>query len=234
VIRRSRIKKELIDILRQKDVNKIFASLLVYGERGFLNPLFAALCHPEEMVRWHAVSAFGFVVDRLAQTDFESARVVMRRFLWSLNDESGGIGWGSPESMAEIMARNEALFREYFHMLLSYTRKDGPELFQDGNFLELPQLQRGVIWGIGRLASKYREILVQNGVVDNLLPYLHSPDGQVRGIAVWSLGILKARSVKESMQLLLNDRECVNLYRQEEIIETTVSQLVRLAFEDMR
>jgi len=233
VIRRSRIKKELIEILRQKDVNSIFAALQAYGERDFLNPLFSALCHQEEMVRWHAVSAFGWVVDRLAQTDFESARVVMRRFLWSLNDESGGIGWGSPEAMAEIMARNEALFREYFHMLLSYTQEDGPERFQDGNYLELPQLQRGVIWGIGRLAGRYREIFVQNGVVDNLLPYLYSSDGPVRGIAVWSLGLLKAQSAKEPMQRLLDDREDVNLYRLGEIIETTVSELVRQALDGM-
>jgi hypothetical protein len=233
VTRRSRIKKELIDILRQKDVNTIFAALQAYDERDFLNPLFSALCHSEEMVRWHAVSAFGWVVDGLVQKDLESARIVMRRFLWSLNDESGGIGWGSPEAMAEIMARNEVVFLDYFHMLLSYTRDDGPELFQDGNYLELPQLQRGVIWGIGRISGKYREILLRNGVVDDLLPYLHSPDGPVRGLAAWSLGILKAGSAKEPMQQLLDDRACVSLYWQGEIIETTVSELVRQAIDTL-
>ena len=40
---------------------------------------------------------------------------------------------------------------EYIHMLVSYIREDGPEAFQDGNFIELPLLQRGVLWGIGRL-----------------------------------------------------------------------------------
>jgi hypothetical protein len=230
LLRRSHIKKELIEILRQKDVHSVFAALQGYCERDFLNPLFSTLCHHEEMVRWHAVSAFGFVVDRLAQKDLESARIVMRRFLWSLNDESGGIGWGSPEAMAEIMFRNETLFREFYHMLLSYTRQDGPEIFQDGNYLELPQLQRGVIWGIGRLTGKYREILVQNRVVDDLLLYLHSPDGPVRGLAVWTLGLLKAQAAKEPMQQLLDDRACVNLYTEGNIIETTVSELVRQVF----
>ena len=229
MIRRNRIKRELIEILRGKDIDAIYASLQAYGESDLISPLFSALYHPEESVRWHAVSAFGGVVDRIARRDLESARVVMRRFLWSLNDESGGIGWGSPEAMAEIMAQNETLFREYFHMLLSYTREDGPELFQNGNYLELPQLQRGVIWGIGRLAGKYSEFLLQNGVVDDLLPYLQSPDGPVRGISVWSLGILKAGSVREQIQRLLNDRGQVSLYCDGEIIETTISELARQA-----
>jgi hypothetical protein len=230
VIRRSRIKIELIEILKQKDVCTIFASLQKYGERDLISPLFSALYHLEEMVRWHAVSAFGWVVDRVARHDLESARVVMRRFLWSLNDESGGIGWGSPEAMAEIMARNEALFLEYYHMVLSYTREDGPELFQNGNYLELPQLQRGVIWGIGRLAIQYNELLIQNGVVDDLLPYLQSSDGPVRGLSVWSLGILKAQSANKQIQQLFDDRGSVTLYFDGEIIETTVSELAHQAF----
>jgi HEAT repeat protein len=231
--RRSSIKKELIDTLRLTDLPAVFTSLQEKDERDILNPLFSALCHPEEIVRWHAVSAFGWIVDRIAGKDLESARVVMRRFLWSLNDESGGIGWGAPEAMAEIMVQNETLLQEYLHMLLSYTRQDGPDQFQDGNFLELPQLQRGVIWGIGRLAGKYKKILTENGVNHDLLPYLHSPDGPVRGIAAWSLGILKARSAMEPMRQLLHDEQSVSLYRQGKIVETTVSELVHQALEGL-
>jgi hypothetical protein len=233
VIRRSRIKNELVDILRKADFSEILESLNGYSDRDLLNFLFSALCHQEELVRWHAVSAFGRVVDRIAMKDPESARIVMRRLLWSLNDESGGIGWGAPEALAEIMFQNEALFREYLHMLLSYMHEDGPDLFQDGNYLELPQLQRGVVWGVGRLAEKYKDILKVKGVADDLLPYLRSPDAPVRGISAWSLGILRARSAGEPMQRLLNDHGFVSLYSQGEIIDTTVSKLVRQALDDI-
>jgi hypothetical protein len=231
VIQRHQIKKELIDILRQADCSQISTLLQGYHERDLLNPLFSALCHQEEMVRWHAVSAFGWIVDKIAESNLESARVVMRRLLWSLNDESGGIGWGAPEAMAEIMIQNEALFQEYMHMLLSYMREDGPDPLQKGNYLELPQLQRGVVWGVGRLAGKYGKILAGNGVIDDLLPYLHSPDASVRGISTWSLGILKARSAREPIQQLLDDQGYVSLYQQGEIVETTVSELARQALD---
>ena len=70
----------------------------------------------------------------------------MRRLMWNLNDESGGIGWRArPEAMGEIVARSERLADEYGHILISY-------LDPDGNYLEHPLLQRGLLWGIGRFA----------------------------------------------------------------------------------
>ena len=62
----------------------------------------------------------GQVVSNLADTDMESARVIMRRLIWNLNDESGGIGWGSPEAMGDIMACHERLAGEYHRLLVSY------------------------------------------------------------------------------------------------------------------
>jgi len=44
------------------------------------------------------------VISNLTEKEMESARVIMRRLMWSLNDESGDIGWGAPEAMAEIIA----------------------------------------------------------------------------------------------------------------------------------
>ena len=87
----------------------------------------------------------GQVVSNLADTDMESARVVMRRLIWNLNDESGGIGWGSPEAMGDIMACHQRLAEEYHRLLISYVRPEG-------NFLEHPQLQKGLLWGLARLA----------------------------------------------------------------------------------
>ena len=58
----------------------------------------------DELIRWRAVSAMGIVTAALADARMDAARVIMRRMMWQLNDESGGIGWGIPEAMGEIMA----------------------------------------------------------------------------------------------------------------------------------
>lgn len=223
-------------MLAQTDLDRICTEMRHYAERELVSSLFSALSRPEERVRWHAVSVFGQVVPRLADQDLEAARIVMRRFLWSLNDESGGIGWGAPEAMAEIMLHHDRLAEEYLHMLLSYLRPDGPLEHEDGNFLELPSLQRGLLWGIGRLASRLAPTLVSRGVVADLLPYLQSEDGPVRGLAAWALGVLLAArlpgplldvGLRDALLPLAKDTSQVHLYQQGDVQLLSVAELVK-------
>lgn len=98
-------KEAILTILGREAVplEALYAELAAYPAQDVINALFPLLCRTEPYLRWRAVSCMGKSVARLAEEDLEAARVVMRRFLWSLNDESGGIGWGAPESMAEAM-----------------------------------------------------------------------------------------------------------------------------------
>ncbi len=221
------IKQDVLALLALTGLDRICHEVRNYPEKDLVNPLFSALSRPEERVRWHAISVFGQVVPRLADQDMEAARIVMRRFLWSLNDESGGIGWGAPEAMAEIMLHHDPLAEEYLHMLLSYLHPDGPLDHQDGNFLELPSLQCGLLWGIGRLASRLAPKLVSRGVVGDLFPYLQSGNGAVRGMAVWALGRLRAVDLRDVLLPLATDSSQVRLYRQGEVHLLSVAELVK-------
>lgn len=221
------IKQDVLALLALTDLDHICREVRNYPEKDLVNPLFSALSRPDERVRWHAITVFGQVVPRLADQDMEAARIVMRRFLWSLNDESGGIGWGAPEAMAEIMLHHNPLAEEYLHMLLSYLHPDGPLDHQDGNFLELPSLQCGLLWGIGRLASRLAPKLVSRGVVADLLPYLQSENGAVRGLAVWALGRLRAVGLRDALLPLATDTSQVRLYQQGEVHLLSVAELVK-------
>ena len=171
------LKKEILELLCHKDFEKSLEKICQLPARQAVNPLFSFFYNSDELVRWRAVAAMGAVVSNLADHDMESARVIMRRLIWNLNDESGGIGWGSPEAMGEIMARHERLAEEYHKILISY-------IMPDGNYLEHEILQRGVLWGIGRLAHA-RPYLVKK-FADLLCPYMESPDPILRSLAVWA------------------------------------------------
>jgi len=183
----------------------------LWREEDLLHPLFSSLCGVDETVRWRGIDVFGRVVCRLAARDMEAARVVMRRLLWSLNDESGGIGWGAPEAMAAVMARSPALADEYLHMLVSYLKEDGDEPHQDGNFLELPLLQRGLLWGIGHVAPVWRRRLLDMGVAGEMEKYLSSPDKIVVGLALWCFARL-GLAAAGSLEPLLNEQTAVPLF----------------------
>ncbi len=224
-----KIKKEVISLLQHNDWEEISEELKLFRPRDLINPLFSAICRTENRIRWHGISAFGQVVSKMAEDEMEDARVIMRRFLWSLNDESGGIGWGAPESLGEIMCKQTKLAKEYLHMLISYTRDDGPELFQDGNYLELPELQRGLLWGLGRAASTRAEMLINLGVGVDIGQYLLSNDPVIRSMAIWCLGQLGRKEEKETIKSCTEDSREVTFYYDGRFIESTVGEFARRA-----
>ncbi|MEN6437769.1 MAG: DVU0298 family protein [Syntrophobacter sp.] len=183
-----------------------------------IGPLLSFLYETDEIVRWRAVRAVGIIVARMARNSPESARNIMRRLMWSLNDESGGIGWGAPEAMGEIMASDEQLALEYHRILLSY-------IDEGGNPLEHDQLERGVLWGIGRLASVRPELV--RGAVGLVAKQLNSPDAVKRALALWVISILGPASLPahEPLELLHRDETEVRIYQDGKLVNFRISDL---------
>jgi hypothetical protein len=177
------LKKKVHGLLKAPDLNQAIRELREFPPQKVINPLFFFLQDTDQDIKWAAVRAMGAIVAGMADADMESARVILRRLMWNLNDESGGIGWGSPEAMGEILANHEGLAEEYTHVLLSYAR-------EDGNYLELPVLQRGLLWGIKRL-SEVRPHLVRDAT-PYLSAYLQSADAEVRDLTEQVLNTLES------------------------------------------
>lgn len=196
-------KRQVLDLLKAEDFGEALELLCELPPRRTINPLFTFFCSTDWETRWRAITATGAVVANLAGKDMESARVVMRRMIWNLNDESGGIGWGMPEAMGEIMARHDGLAREYANILMSYAR-------EDGNFLELEALQGGVLWGLGRLAQAKPNLL--HAVVPHLYQHLSSKSPTLRGLAVWVIGLLNPEHLRSSLTPLVEDEGELSLY----------------------
>ena len=214
------LKEKIRKLLLQQNIESGLAQIGGMPARKAINPLFSFLCSPDELLKWRAVTAMGRVVDQLADADMESARVIMRRYMWQLNDESGGIGWGCPESMGEIMARNENLAGEYWCILISYIRPDG-------NFLEHEVLQRGVLWGVGRLAHARPQLLKDS--VDYLHPYMQAEDPYLRGLAAWGSGAIRNKKTKAILNRLKQDPATLNVFLKGHLKTCSVAELAAAA-----
>ena len=221
-----REKRRISRLLGSSDIEAVIEELRGLPPSRVINPLIGALCSNDETVRWHAITALGPIVADLADRDMEAARVVMRRLMWSLNDESGGIGWGAPEAMGEIMACHEGLAREYVHILVAFMR-------EDGFFLELEMLQRGLMWGLGRLAQVRPSLLREKDAVTYLLSYLDSPDGTVRGLAARALGLLQAKEAIPGLEKLSSDPGRVKHYLNRDLVDETVCSLAEKALANI-
>lgn len=228
-----KIKNEVLALLQGRDLASVLESLRRYPPKEAINALFPAICRDDPHVRWFAISCMGNAVARLAEVEMEEARIVMRRFLWSLNDESGGIGWGAPESMAEAMCRHAGLAEEYVHMLISYMREDGPEICQEGNYIEHPLLQRGLLWGVARLSGCRPRLLIDRGVGADIPPYLYAEDAAVRGLAALAAGNLYLTATEARLRALVADPGPLALYSEGVVQSTTVGELAQSALERM-
>jgi hypothetical protein len=203
-------------LLKSGDVASQRDEWLELPSRQVVNYLLSFLFNPVERMKWRAVSALGLVVNRMAEEDLESARNIMRRLMWSLNDESGGIGWGSAETMGEILAMNDTLAKEYCCILTSYVRKDC-------NPLENALLERGVLWGIGRLAQSKPDLLGDCG--SHVVPYLASTDPIHRGFGLWALGFMGFRLSPDQLAPLLADTSIISLYENETLSSWRICDL---------
>ena len=154
-----KFKVEVLELLELNDFENNIQIIHKYDKRKLVNALFSFLCSTDKKIKKNAVTAMGEVVSKIAESDMEFARIIMRRLMLNLNDESGGIGWGAPEAMGEIMARSEKLAEEYHKILISYT-------LGGGNELDFEELQKDVIAGLKRL-SRVRPNLVKE--VEHLL-----------------------------------------------------------------
>lgn len=214
------LKRELLGLLKAEEFKESLEEICQFVPRQVVNPLFSFFYDTDEFIKWRAVTAMGAVVSRLVYDDIESARIIMRRLMWSLNDESGGIGWGSPEAMGEIMARNERLAHEYARILISYVN-------EGGNFIEHEMLQRGVLWGLGRLAHARPDLVKDADAL--LLPFMRSKDAIHRGLAAWTVGALSSKVAKSFLEYLVMDNTCIKIFMDQCMIEITVGQLAREA-----
>ncbi len=239
-----KLKTRFQQLLQSDDWQQQLTTLDRQTPKELIGPLFSLLLHSGEL-RWHAVTALGLTVARMADERMEDARVVMRRLIWNLSEESGNLGWGAPEAMGEIMAQREKLAKEYNRCLISYILQTG----RDDNFMDHLPLRRGAYWGVARLAQARPELALpaltplMQGLEHprHAPPDLHeSPDAEIHGLSAWAVGSLAKtgeQEVRKALPLLekLQDKQgAFTLYRDRELGEISVGALVGESLERVR
>jgi len=187
---------------------------------------FAALNEAASPVKWRAVTAFALNTGRIAARDLEKARVVIRRCMWNLNDESGGIGWGVPEAMGESLALDRRLADEFHSVLVSYVLEDG----EADNHLEFAPLRKGAWWGIARLAEARPEL------VNPALPRLLAAAGRevepdIIALACLLFGRLGDAAAAPFIRGHLDSTHHIELYRDGKLETLETGALAREALE---
>ena len=89
-------------------------------------------------------------------------------------------------------------------------------------------LQRGVLWGLGRLAYARPQLVRQARPL--LIPYTQSQDATLRGLAVWIAGAFEiSKELRPLLASLTADNAIIELFLNRELIKISISRLVALA-----
>lgn len=175
--------------------------------------LFAALFETDDHLRWRAIEALGWIAGDAARQDPERVRDWIRRILWNMMEESGGLMWHGPEAIGEMLANAPSLIPEYLGPLGSF-RVEEP--FEAGTYLALAR--------IAPLAPDAVSV-----IADVLMPGLTDPDPRIRAHAALALGRIRHAAARPGIAALLGDETPITTYDTEtgELHATSVGASAR-------
>jgi rubredoxin len=140
--------------------------------------------------------------------------------IWNLNEESGGIGWGMAEAFGEILAVREELAVEYGSLLACY-------LLEPERTLDHEDLQRGVIWALGRVKVFPKD--TREEVVSALIKVLRQDNPTLRATAAWALGEMGAREALPPLKDLPKSEGMLSLWADQKLVRISVNEAVEEA-----
>lgn len=206
-------KRELTTLLDAGAVDEI--GRRARGDRNVFKYLIAASYDKDDVRTWRAIEAMGAAA-RYAPVDV--VRETTRKLLWSMTDESGGIGWSAPEMLGEIIRANPA---EYHDLIPLVWHCQDEDLFR-----------AGALWALYRAAQTGREYVVP--VVEKLDELAADPNPAVRGYAALLADAVDWPARDTIFNALLNDINELNIYAEGKLYATTVHSCAEMLLNKKR
>ncbi|MDH5202063.1 MAG: HEAT repeat domain-containing protein [Nitrospirota bacterium] len=162
------VNKRLHEILLRTDYDEL---LRIDEPNKIARYLISLSYDKSELIAWKSIEAIGRVAALVSAGFPDFGRNIVRRLIWSIRDESGGIGWSAPEMIGEIVRNDPEKYPDIPQILWANI---------DEEFL-----QKGIIWAVGRIAESSPELVRFS--TPELKRYCVKAKPDVRLYAAWAL-----------------------------------------------
>lgn len=203
------MKEEIKAALISSDFEKV-AQLGIHNKKVF-SILISFTYDKEDLLCWRAIEAIGKVSRAVAEKHPSTVRNVVQRLLWSMSEESGGIGWSAPEMLGEIAKNNPLACADIPPIILSFHKEE--------NFLG------GVLWSMGRMADAGIESA--KGAAELAIKYLAHKDPSVRGLALYALSKIKKCEMSGRIKDMVHDDDWFSIYENHELRKVRVGDFAK-------
>lgn len=209
---RSKRRKTVRQLVEERNFDGLINWARKEQDTAFL--VVALVFERDDLARHRALDALGKLSAVIAEEEgLEKVRGIIRRLLWLMNDESGGIAWHGPEAIAEVLDNVPTLLDEYGRIVASY--------------IDEPPFGPGVHRAIAKLAAAAPD---QFGHVrKRLRSSKDSADPVERAYGTLALATLSPERARSAAEALADDNAPVVDYdaQSDSLIERTVSELLR-------
>ncbi len=188
------------------------------GERRSMSILISFLYERDPLIAWRAVEGLGRVA-LIKTSEIESLRNIIRRLLWTMNDESGSVGWYSAQAIGEIIFNVPELIDEYARILAC--------------FHDLEPFREGVFWAVAKLASIRPEPFAD--LASDIEAALADSSPVIRAHAALILAAMGRHSALDTIHTLNNDLSRASIYNFEsgELEQLTVARMAARALDQL-
>ena len=197
-------KQKISDLAKNKKFNKLI-ELALKDSSKVIRYLVRLTYTKDDVLRWHAIDSLGVVSGAIADRDPAEIRELIRKFLWSMTEESGNVNHHAPEAVAEIIYNRPKLYTDLAPMMITLSIEE--EVFQPG-----------MLWAVGRLAGKIPYIIE---ILNRIISFLSDKNPISRGNAAWALGEIVVSEKIETNSLndiisglkkLKDDKTIISIY----------------------
>jgi hypothetical protein len=208
-------KKEVIHLLKEQQYDELLRQSR--NQKKILSILVSLSYDKHDPLSWRAIESIGLITREISKSDPELVRNFAGRMLWMIRDESGGIGWSSPEILGEIVRNNPVLYTDIAPVIVS--------------FHEEKMLTAGVLWAIGRIGKSNTEMV--NYAVPHVITYLQSEDPVIRGSAAHALGEIGTSDMAAELEQLKSDVSLISFYEDGDLQRKTVGDITKEAIKKL-
>ncbi len=200
--------KELLDLRAYNEVADLAGQ-----DKGVIRGLISLSYDKQDVISWRAIEAIGVISRTFSKGRMDILRETVRKLLWSMGEESGGIGWSAAEMLGEIVAGDPDAFNEIIPILWSFREE---EMFR-----------AGIVWAMRRIAMIRPELVAF--IIQDLPEMLEDKNPAVRGYTVGLIGILPEAlnegTGRQRISKLLSDDGPVPVYSEGELFSRSVGEI---------
>jgi hypothetical protein len=224
------MRKIILQALESNDLDAVVS--LAQKSRKALSLLVRMAYDKETLVGWRAIKAAGRIAKALAKIDHEFLRITIRKLLWSLSDESGGIGWSAPELLGEIVSSDPEGFADIIPLIA--------EVYD----IEEQTFRPGVVYALTLIAENspeltacYQKIIIKSLVDKNPMIRIYALElvevlwSNVCRKNLWTKEFQE--KVKRVVQSMENDREVAWVYKNNDFIDVQVGEMSKIVVDKM-